>query len=246
LSKVTLNGNAKKCEEKEGNESCMPNFLLPQIKRGVSMFIRNCITNVDELITVKENDSIDSALQLLNTNGLKSVPVIKEDGSYVGILSKEKCFEILEANSTISLESLKKLSVSEATDIISPLNLDSRFEETFPLIVRYPFVPIVGENNQFVGIVKRKEITTALESSFGVNISGLRLLIGTAELEGRLEKILEITHQLHLNVITAVAFDAGERLNRRVLLKVKQNNQKEELIHRLEKHGFSILTIHED
>ena len=210
------------------------------------MFIRNCITNVADLVTIHESESIGNALDLFNKNRLKSAPVIKENGSYAGILSKEKLFELMELNVAKSFEDLKKLPVSEATDIINPLNLDSRFEETFPIIVRYPFVPIIDENNQFLGIVKRKEITQALESSFGVDVAGLRLLIGTAELEGRLEKILEITHQLHLNVITAVAFDAGDRFNRRVLLKVKHNNQKEELIHRLQKHGFSILTVHED
>lgn len=210
------------------------------------MFIRNCITDIKDLVTLKQDDKIGSALEALNKNNLKSVPVIDDAQKFVGILSKESLFELFEKGFSGTFEDLKKESISEVVSRINSLTLDSRFEETLPIIVRFPFVPVVDENQQLLGIVKRKEITDALESSFGVGVSGIRILIGTAEMEGRLEKILEITHGLHLNVITAVAFDAKDKFNRRVLLKIERTDEKEELLERLNRHGFKILTVHED
>jgi len=198
------------------------------------------------LVIIKENDTIGNTLTLLKEHKLKSAPVLNDEGKFVGIISKEVLFEKMEEFPNMSYTEFQSRSVAEIVVPIESLKIDSRFEETLPLIVRYPFVPIADENHLFIGIVKRKSITQVLESAFGVGVIGLRLLIGTPELEGRLEKIMEITHQLHLNVITAMAFDAGDTLTRRVMLKVEPTDQKNELIHRLEKNGFKVLTIHEN
>ncbi|OEF99930.1 hypothetical protein BHF71_07425 [Vulcanibacillus modesticaldus] len=210
------------------------------------MFIHNCITYARNLVTLKKDDTIGHAISVMKKNQLKSIPVIDDDGKFVGILSKEGLFEIFEKGQIGDYEDLKREPIAMGISKIEPLNLDSRFEQLLPIIVRYPFVPIIDDEGIFQGIVKRKEITRALESSFGVGVSGIRILIGTLEMEGRLEKILEIVHHLHLNVITALAFDAGEKFNRRVLLKIEHTDKKEELLNILEKNGFKILTIHED
>lgn len=210
------------------------------------MFIRNCISNIRDLVTLQKDDTIGHALKVMEAHKLKSVPVINNNGKYEGILSKEGLFEVFEKGFNGTFEELKNKNIEEIISRIQPLYLDSRFEETLPIIVRYPFVPIVDEENMLLGIVKRKEITNALESSFGVGAAGIRILIGTAEMEGRLEKILDIAHSLHLNIITALAFDAKDKFNRRVLIKVEHTDKKEEFIDRLEKNGFKILTVHED
>jgi len=210
------------------------------------MFIRNCISNIRDLVTLKKDDTIGQALKVMEAHKLKSIPVVNNNGKYEGILSKEGLLEVFEKGFNGTFEELKNETINDIISRIQPLNLDSRFEETLPIIVRYPFVPIVDDENLLLGIVKRKEITTALESSFGVGSTGIRILIGTAEMEGRLEKILEIAHGLHLNIITALAFDAKDKFNRRVLIKVEHTDKKQEFIERLEKNGFKILTIHED
>ncbi|WP_339062182.1 CBS domain-containing protein [Tepidibacillus marianensis] len=210
------------------------------------MFIRNCITSMENLVIIKETDSIGYTLRVLKENELKSAPVLNSEGKFIGIISKETLFEKVEKNPNMSFVIYKENRVTDVVVPIQTLQIDSRFEETLPLIIRYPFVPIVDEKQMFIGIVKRKSITQTLEAAFGVGVLGLRLLIGTPELEGRLERILDIAHQLHLNVITAMAFDAGETLTRRILLKVEPTDQKNELIRRLERNGFKVLTIHEN
>lgn len=215
-------------------------------KGGYDMFIRNCISNIRDLVTLQKDDTIGYALKVMEAHKLKSVPVINNNGKFEGILSKEGLFEIFEKGFNGTFEDLQNKTITDTILRIQPLYLDSRFEETLPIIVRYPFVPIVNDQNSLLGIVKRKEITKALESSFGVGAEGIRILIGTAEMEGRLEKILEIAHGLHLNIITALAFDAKDKFNRRVLIKVNHTDKKEEFIDRLEKNGFKILTVHED
>ncbi len=210
------------------------------------MFIRNCLTERKELVILRKKDTIGHAIEELQKYQLKSLPVTDDEDKFIGILSKEGLFELIEQGVIKNLEELKKQSIEEAISFISPLKLSNRFEETLPIIVRYPFVPIVDDKGTLLGIVKRQEITNALESSFGVGVSGVRLLLGTAEIEGRLNKIVNLSHDMHVNIITAVTFDAGEKFNRRILLKIEHTEQQEKFIQRLEKNGFTILTIHEE
>lgn len=210
------------------------------------MFIRNCITYTQDLVTLKSNDTIENTIEILQKNNLKSIPVVEKNNKYLGILSKEILFEQLEQNLSKSIEEFKKDTIENAVLYIEPLKLDSFFEETLSIIVRYPFVPIIDDTGILIGIVKRKNITNSLEISFGKGIPGIRLLIGTPELEGRLEKVLKIAHSYHINIITALVFDAGEKFNRRILLKIAFTNQKDNFLETIKENGFKLLNIYED
>ncbi len=210
------------------------------------MFIRNCITYVEDLVILNDDYIVEDAIKILKDNNLKSIPVIDRNGFFLGILSKESLFELFEKGLFKSYNELKNETIIQAITYIKPLNLNNFFEETLSIIVRYPFVPIVDDENHLLGIVKRKDITHTLETSFGINVPGIRLLIGVPEMEGRLEKILKYAHNYHINVITALAFDAGERFNRRVLLKINFTDQKDKFISDLETHGLKVIKMDED
>lgn len=209
------------------------------------MFIRNCITYVTDLVTLKNNCTVEDAIKILQEKCLKSIPVVDEKGVFLGILSKEGLFELFESGNFKTFDELKNVTIAKAIAKIETLNLDNFFEETLSIIVRYPFVPIVDEKGHLLGIVKRKDITHTLETSFGLKVPGIRILIGVPEMEGRLEKILKYAHNYHINIITALAFDAGERFNRRILLKISFTEQKDKFLKDLEKHGLKVLKIDE-
>src|SRR5690606_14114328 len=51
------------------------------------MFIRNCLTPREEIVTVTPDISLQETLEILQKNGLDSVPVVDEDGfTFLGIV----------------------------------------------------------------------------------------------------------------------------------------------------------------
>jgi len=210
------------------------------------MFIRNCLTKLDEITVLYPNTTVEIALNTMQELQLASLPVINENKQLVGIISKENIMEYLyKQRENITFSEFKKEEIKEAIRTMPTLSLDDTFEATLPIIVRNPFVPIIDTEQKLIGIIKRKSVTEALESAFGVGVKGVRILIGTTEGEGLLNKILEETHKYNINVIAAVSFDSGE-FTRRIMLKVKNTEHTYELINHLEKIGFRILSINEE
>lgn len=210
------------------------------------MFIKNCLTPLEDLVVLRENTTIDAAMKTMKEHKLLSVPVVNGMNVFSGLLSKNNLFSLWENGEYKGdWEGFEKLTIDKAVQIIPTLKMDDVFENTFPIIVRFPFVPIVDEDNKFLGIVKRSNVSQSLQSAFGMNVPGIRILLGMVETDGQLDKIIDITRQMDIPIITSITFDAGDTYLRRVLLKVPISANKDKLINELDSHGFRILTVHE-
>lgn len=167
-----------------------------------------------------------------------------EHHSFVGIISKRAIFESFEANfpEINFAEFLEKPISTCVIRDVPTLTFEGHFEDTIEIITRIPFVPIV-KDGKMLGIVKRSDVQKALAVAFATNVASDRLLLGMPEVEGSFERLFNITHRLGLSVVTCVPFDAGENLNRRVILKVTQSPKLSQLVSQLERAGVLVLEI---
>lgn len=139
---------------------------------------------------------------------------------------------------------MDQLLVEECLDQnVSSLKLDDIFESTLPIIVRYPFVPIVENENKLMGIVKRGDIELALESMFALRVPGVRLLLASLEMPGEFERIIDTIYKHNHNLLAALSFDAGDRFARRVLIKMDYADDIQEIVNELEVKGFRVLDV---
>lgn len=91
-----------------------------------------------------------------------SVPVIKEDGTYVGSVSEgDFLWTFLDCENRE--EQLKKpISSIIRKDYINACSVNTSSEELFNLLLDQNYVPIVDDRNVFIGIVTRKTILSSL------------------------------------------------------------------------------------
>lgn len=188
------------------------------------------------------SDSIQAALEKME--GHLSLPCVDEKNHFLGIISKRTIFEALQADIPTgkSYETFLQEPAERCVDAtVATLSPDDPFERTVDIIIRHPFVAIV-QDNMLMGIVKRGDVNNVLSVAFANNLESQRLLLGTAEVEGALQRLFSITHRLGINVVTAIPFDAGTNvLNRRVLLKVSKTNRFDQFVQQLEKAGFLVV-----
>ena len=232
-------------------KSTLMSYILREMaKEWILMFIKNCMTPTDQLILTYPNTLVKDALSLMNRFQLQSLPVVDDSHHFIGMVSKSNLFMGLEKGQYVrDWEQFLNTPILTAVDEKVPLlTLDSKFEDTLPVIVYFPFVPLVDEQNRLLGIVKRSNINHALEDAFGMSSPGLRLLIGMVETSGQLDKLQHIIYNMGLNVVTNITFDAGNQYLRRVVVKVSpiSEKKKQDLESRLTSAGFKILTIDEE
>jgi acetoin utilization protein AcuB len=211
------------------------------------MYLKECLTPLSALSTVYPGDRISSALGLMKEKNLYSIPVMDHDGSFYGALSKRSLFELFEKGVFRgSYEEFIELPLAEGVDrTIPPLTLEHLFEDALPIIVRYPFVPIVDESRKFIGIIKRKDMELVLESAFGMGVKGTRMILTHYEGKGLLKEIMSILSSHNANVISCVSFDSRHHGVRRILTKYISNDSDEVIREELEQRGFVITSLSE-
>jgi len=211
------------------------------------MFVKECLTPLSAISTVFPSDTISTALDLMKEKKLYSIPVMDHDGSFIGALSKRSLFELFEKGLFRgSFEEFIALPLAEGVDRSIPkLTLQHLFEDALPVIVRYPFVPIVDDHQKFIGILKRKDMELVLESAFGMGVKGTRMILTHYEGKGLLKEIMSVLSTHNANVISCVSFDSEHHGVRRILTKYAAEDSGDVIRHELEQRGFVVTSISE-
>ncbi len=214
------------------------------------MFIKNCLTQKRDLELLSPTTTIGESLARMKAVKAFSLPVVDSDGNFTGLLSKQSMFEYLEnhPNDFTFAEFLEQpLSICVDTSAKMFVDIDNgHFEDLLPIIVRYPFVPIVENSTKFVGIVKRSEIEKALEASFGLHVPGIRLLLAVDDTEGTLLNISQIIYKHGVKIVASIAFEAGESFVRRIMMKIDENDRMDKIVEEIEAHGYRVLEVSYD
>lgn len=113
------------------------------------------------LTYLNSNDPLDKAVEFMIESGYTAIPVIDDDGVYVGIVSEG---DFLRVVMEYGKENLAKLKVS---DIVKPdeegavLNTVSK-EEVYGKILDRNFLAVVDDRKCFIGIITRRSVIIEL------------------------------------------------------------------------------------
>ena len=109
-----------------------------------------------------EDCTLRQGLEKLRHHGYSAIPVIRRDGSYVGVVREGDFLWQLMGSAggeDISLRSLEQLQIR---DIVHrdhpPVSITVSMEELLSSAATQNFVPVVDDLGSFIGIVTRKDI----------------------------------------------------------------------------------------
>ena len=107
-----------------------------------------------------ETSTIRQALEKFDAHKFSVVPLINEKGEYVGTLSEGDVLRYIKNNANFNLAEAENIKVNQIEHYrpYQSLKIDALMLEVFSLSMEQNFVPIVDDNNIYIGIIKRKEI----------------------------------------------------------------------------------------
>lgn len=114
----------------------------------------------DQVKHIPSSATMMEAMDLLEKHHYSAVPIIDEQGRYVGTLSEgdllwklKNTFNFnLEMMSDISLSSIKRYRHNESVVI------DADMEDMLTLAADQNFVPVTDHDGVFLGIIRRRDI----------------------------------------------------------------------------------------
>lgn len=129
------------------------------------------ITPKREVVFEKSTNTMRQAIERMEYHTYTAIPILDDKGSYVGTLTEGDLLWKLKDSSDLDFKDTYKVKISEIPlhSNIKPVRIDANIEDLFTTAINQNFVPVIDDNNVFIGIIKRSAIITYLfEKSFMV------------------------------------------------------------------------------
>lgn len=205
------------------------------------MLIRAFMLTKDQLVTASSNDSVELALNQINSKNFLSIPVV--DGEkFVGVISKEKIYEEYFYAGGDKEEFLKNTKVRDIARLDIPvLKLQDELEKAAYNLEVYgvPFIAVINENDEFQGIVTHHAIFREFTDAMGLN-RGKKLTIISYDLPGQIAKLTDIIHRYNGDIISFVILDPKVKTDVKELVVRIRTDNFVEIVDAIRDAGFRI------
>lgn len=117
-----------------------------------------------EVVYLHKDDTVGQALRHIQKHGYQTVPVIDQEGKYVGTVSEgDFLWNLITVYRTdMNIMSQIKIDALKKKCNYLAVRIDADISELDRHILDQNFVPVVDDRDVFIGIVTRREIMKAL------------------------------------------------------------------------------------
>ena len=113
-----------------------------------------------------DHTPVTQALKEMRNSGFSAIPVINKDGTYMGIVSEGDFLRYVLDYGTPTGQSSQSHRVKDimGDKTSAPVKITANLEDLLWSAVTQNFVPVVDDNDSFVGIITRRSIITYLSN----------------------------------------------------------------------------------
>jgi len=118
------------------------------------------LTPKREVVTLNHRFTIGEAMDVMSEYRYSSVPVIDRKGRFVNALSEGDILWFMNEHPTLTSYEFDKISISKIKRHfdIKPVSINAHMDSLIDLVAAQSFVPVVDDNDVFIGIIKRSDI----------------------------------------------------------------------------------------
>lgn len=109
---------------------------------------------------ITSSSSMKEALEVLEHHYYTAIPIIDEQGYYIGTLSEGDLLWKLKQTPGLTFESTDQVSIMDIKQHIfnESVMLDADLDDMLQLATDQNFVPVVDKEGMFLGLIRRKDI----------------------------------------------------------------------------------------
>lgn len=118
------------------------------------------LTPKTDVAYLYDSYTIAKALKTIWTSHYTALPMINREGKYIGTVTEGDFLWGLMGSHDITQDNLHEMKVGQLKRRIQhkPVSVSARMEDLLETAKDQNFVPVVDDNNVFIGIVTRKDI----------------------------------------------------------------------------------------
>lgn len=199
-----------------------------------------------EVITLKKNDTIETALKILLENHIRHIPIVDDGNHIIGIISdrdiRDASPSILDSENKNKLDTLKNpIEKIMTKDVITVHPLDF-VEEVSAIFYEKEIgcLPVTKEG-KLIGILTEKDMLYSLIQLTGAHQPGTQIEIKVENKAGMLTKVAEIIGKRNININSVLVYPCPKDNNYKVLVFRIQTMNPMVIISDLKHEGYNVL-----
>jgi CBS-domain-containing membrane protein len=124
------------------------------------MEIKSFLLPKEDVSYLPTSASMKEALELLDACHYSAIPIIDEQGKYIGTLSEGDLLWKMRDDANVTFETMHQVPVTAIKKRIrnESVAINANFDDMLALAADQNFVPVVDQNVVFLGIIRRKDI----------------------------------------------------------------------------------------
>lgn len=118
------------------------------------------LTPKSEVVCETLDTTMRQALERMEYHRYTSIPLIDEKGKYVGTLTEGDLLWKIKNTPELNFKNTSRILLKDVSTHTNnkSVHINSNIEDLISLSVSQNFVPVVDDNNVFIGIIKRSDI----------------------------------------------------------------------------------------
>ncbi|MBW7457132.1 CBS domain-containing protein [Paenibacillus sepulcri] len=114
----------------------------------------------DKVAFITSSMSMKEAMDQLEHHHYSAIPIIDDDGKYIGTLSEGDLLWKLKNTPGLTFDNMQQVPVTEIKKRIHNecVSINAQMEDMLALAADQNFVPVVNNDRVFIGIIRRKDI----------------------------------------------------------------------------------------
>lgn len=121
-----------------------------------------------DVVYLKYNSTMRQALERMEYHSYMAVPIIDDDGKYVGTLTEGDLLWKLKNTPGLTFANMEKVPLSDIPRHANnaPVSIHAHMEDLIARAAVQNFVPVVDDQGIFIGIVRRRELIEYCAKNF--------------------------------------------------------------------------------
>ena len=113
-----------------------------------------------EIAHIKVEDTLRQAIQKMEYHKYSSIPILNNEGKYVGTITEGDLLWGIKNKYNLSLKEAEYISITEIDRKLdyTAVRADANMEDLMLRAMDQNFVPVIDDQDNFIGIITRKDI----------------------------------------------------------------------------------------
>ncbi len=118
------------------------------------------LTPKSQVVCVNSDFTIRQVSEKLKYHHYTAVPILDNDGKYVGTISDGDLFWFIKESGDFSYKEAEDVLISTVplSRNVRPISCSASMEDLYQLVLDQNFVPVVDDQGIFIGIVTRNQV----------------------------------------------------------------------------------------